>query len=515
MPRKKTPALKRAPKQRSKRRTSARSWLEKQSKDELVDFILALAQEHQRISELLADRSNLKQGNISPIREAIRRDIEALEPDWQDYDAFDADTDFAHIAERLAALLDAGYADDVIELGEAFLQLAPKRYEYSHDDDWGIASGIAECLDIILKALSCSSLPPVEQLLWYIDAELKDDYAIFDNTSDFIKKKGYKKADWQVVSDVLAKRLKTQTVPGDNATFSDRYKRENLSRWLQTALEKSGRQTDIVDLLQREAPITHCYDKLVSALLSAGREQEAHDWIVEGFAKTIDKLPGIAWQLAEQLRDMAKRGKRHTDIASLLALEFFYRPDTSLYCKLEKAAKRIRCWPSVREALLAYLETGVRPDIQPAKKHKTSIPSSNWPLPPCDLLVSKSTRGTNRFPDTDILINIAIYEKRPDDVLKWYRLGNKSRLHHDTDNSVAEAVKSTHPDEALAIWKRVAEWEIARVKPAAYKVAAPYLTKIRALYRNQKRADEWNNYLLYLRQRHKAKRRLIEILDAL
>ena len=196
-----TPALKRVPKQRTKRRTSARSWLEKQSKKELVDFILALAQEHPRISELLADRSNLKQGNISPIREAIRRDIEALEPDWQDYDPFDADTDFAHIAERLAALLDAGYADDVVELGETFLQLAPKRYEYSHYDDWEIASGIAECLNIILKALSRSSLPPTEQLLWYIDAELKDEYGIFDDDTEvFIKKRGYKKADWQVVS---------------------------------------------------------------------------------------------------------------------------------------------------------------------------------------------------------------------------------------------------------------------------------------------------------------------------
>ena len=143
MPRKKA-LSKRVPKQRSKRRTSARSWLEKQSKEELVDFILGLAQEHPRISELLADRSNLKQGNISPLKEAIRRDIEALEPDWQDYDAFDADTDFARIAERLAALLDAGYADDVVELGEVFLQLAPKRYEYSHYDDWGIASGIAD-----------------------------------------------------------------------------------------------------------------------------------------------------------------------------------------------------------------------------------------------------------------------------------------------------------------------------------------------------------------------------------
>ena len=103
----------------------------------------------------------------------VRKDIEALESDWPD-EAIDADSDFAHIAERPAALLDAGYADDVVDLGEAFVQQAPKRYEYSHDDDRGIASGISECLDIILKALPHSSLTPAEQLLWYIDAELKD-----------------------------------------------------------------------------------------------------------------------------------------------------------------------------------------------------------------------------------------------------------------------------------------------------------------------------------------------------
>lgn len=506
MPRKKLPASKRVAKQPSNRQPSVRSWLEKQSKKELVELILEVAQAYPRIHEDLANRAHLKQGKINPVREAIRKDIEALEPDWQDYDDFDADSDFAHIAEQMAALLDAGYADDVVELGETFLQLAPQRYEYSHDDDWGIASGIAECLDIIVTALSRSSLPPAEQLLWYIDAEKKDEYGVFDGTEDFIKKRGYKKADWQVVAGELEKRLQVQPVPGDNATSSGHYQRENLSRWLQTALEKGGRQTDIIDLLQREAPITHCYDKLVSALLTASREQEAHDWIVKGFTKTIDELPGIAWRLAEQLGDLAKRKKQYADIASLLALEFFYRPDTALYCKLEKATKRLQCWPAVRESLLAYLETGVRPDLQL---------SPNWPLPPSDLLLPKSKRVANLFPDTDVLVSIAMHEKRPDDVLKWYHLSKKNRSYHHMDDSVAEAVKSTHPDEALAIWKRVVKWEIARVMPAAYKVAAIYLKKTRTLYRKQKRIGEWNTYLLNLRQQHKAKRRLIEILASL
>jgi len=290
---------KRVPKRRSAQRTSPRTWLEKQSKKTLVDFILELAQEYPRVSERLANRANLEQSKVNPAREAIRRDIEALEPDWQDYDDFDADSDFTHIAEQMTALLEAGHADDVVELGEPFLRLAPQRYEYSHYDDWGIASGIAECLSIILEALSRSSLPPAEQLLWYIDAELKDQYGVFDATENFIKKRCYKKADWRAVADVLEKHLQTKSVPGNDTTRPGHYQRNRLSRWLQTALEKSGRQTDIIELLQREAPITHCYDKLVTALLTAGREQEARDSIIEGFAKTIDKSPGIAWQLAE------------------------------------------------------------------------------------------------------------------------------------------------------------------------------------------------------------------------
>ena len=511
MPRKKTLASKQVP----KRQTPTRSWLEEQSKKELIEFILEVALEHPRISELLSDRANLKQGKIGPIREAISRDIEALEPDWQDYDAFDADRDFAHIAERMAALLNADAADDVVELGQVFLRLAPQRYEYSHHDDWDIACGIAECLDIILKALSLSSLSRPEQLLWYIDAELQDDYAIFDNTEDFIKKRCYQKADWQVVSEALEKRLEAQPMPQDDASFSGRYKRESLARWLQTALDRGGRQPDIIQLLLQEAPITHSYENLVSALITADREQEAHDWIVEGFAKTIDKLPGIAWRLVEQGREVATRNKQHTDTASLLALEFFYRPDTTLYRKLEKVAKRTRCWPAVREALLTYLEIGIRPDLQPTRMRKKGTPHSNWPCTPCDLLLPKSKQRVSGFPDKEVLINIAIYEKRPDDVLKWYNLGNNRPRHHAADNSVAEAIKSTHPEEALAIWKGMTEWEIARVKPAAYKVATTYLKKIRALYRKQKCADEWKAYLLALRQQHKAKRRLIEMLSPL
>ncbi len=75
MPRKKLPASKRVPKPRSNRRPSVRSWLEKQSQKELIEFILEVAQAYPRIHEDLANRASLKQGRVNPVREAIRHPL--------------------------------------------------------------------------------------------------------------------------------------------------------------------------------------------------------------------------------------------------------------------------------------------------------------------------------------------------------------------------------------------------------------------------------------------------------
>ncbi len=244
-------------------------------------------------------------------------------------------------------------------------------------------------------------------------------------------------------------------------------------------------------------------------LLSARQHEDAQQWAIKGFTQTIDKHPAIAWELVEQLKEMAKQKKEQDAVVALLALEFFYRPGIHFYHELKKNIKSKKQWDIIRKGLLAYLETGTRPDLL---KKKTTV---KWPLPATGLTLPVTTHTHEFFPDKGSLIDIAIDEKRPDDVLKWYRQQKWSSHYHHTDDEVADAIKRQHPDETLAIWKRVAEWEIDQVKPAAYRVAAPYLKKIRALYRKLKRGDEWNNYLMSLKKKHKAKRRLMEILVAL
>lgn len=69
-----------------------------------------------------------------------------------------------------------------------------------------------------------------------------------------------------------------------------------------------------------------------------------------------------------------------------------------------------------------------------------------------------------------------------------------------------------YPDRALAIWKGLAEKQIALTKPSAYETASGYLRKVRELLKKLRREYEWKDYLSKLRQANIRKTKLLEIL---
>ena len=123
----------------------------------------------------------------------------------------------------------------------------------------------------------------------------------------------------------------------------------------------------------------------------------------------------------------------------------------------------------------------------------------------------------DRFPLIGDLIDIAILEKKPDQVLKWYDQRPKGgfRWYGTKEDAIATAVESYAPDRAVAIWKNMAEGLISQVKPSAYQEAAKYLRKAAKVILREKKTAEWESYLKGLREAHIRKRRLIEILDGL
>jgi len=73
----------------------------------------------------------------------------------------------------------------------------------------------------------------------------------------------------------------------------------------------------------------------------------------------------------------------------------------------------------------------------------------------------------------------------------------------------------SHPLTALDIWRFIVDGLIAQVKPKAYEEAAGYLRRMYKVYQATRRLPDWQNLLLELRKEHKAKRRLMEVLDGL
>ena len=131
--------------------------------------------------------------------------------------------------------------------------------------------------------------------------------------------------------------------------------------------------------------------------------------------------------------------------------------------------------------------------------------------------LARNDHWKKTFPKVDTLIKIAILEKESAEVVKWHERLPKSRGYGSDclELEVAEAIKTYAPDRALAIWKRLAEAEIALTKPAAYQNAGTYLKKAGQLMADLRREPEWRDYLRQLHTANTRKKRFIEVLGSL
>jgi uncharacterized Zn finger protein len=208
---------------------------------------------------------------------------------------------------------------------------------------------------------------------------------------------------------------------------------------------------------------------------------------------------------AQSLQEIRTLEENWPAVAAMQAEEFVRHPSRKAFTNCRGASSKVKAWPTVRECLLTYLEKGDLPWEQ-----------KGWPLPETGLDIP-ATGQEDRFPMVGDLIGIAILEKKPDQVLRWYDRLPQQRYgwHGVDDDEIAAAVQIHAPDRAVAIWQSKAERLIAQVKPRAYQEAATYLRKAGRVVAQQEKKEQWDEYLRDLRQTHARKRRLIEILDGL
>ncbi|MBI5249385.1 MAG: SWIM zinc finger domain-containing protein [Desulfomonile tiedjei] len=509
-----------ARKGQSKKAAAVRRRLESMSKEQLIDLVITLVDRFPEILQRMEDEEQLKGGRVTKIVRSIRKEIEELAAEparWEHWSGEGYIPDYSRVRERLESLLEAGHADEVVHLGKDLWRLGNRQLE-SSDDEGETGDQIAECMQVIFRAVPNSSLSPRDQLLWIIDACLQDEFGLLDDSDAPFSNRRYDKKVWGEVTDTLLTRLEKMPLPDKKSNFSAGYRRQEIMSWAIEALHNCGRKREIIPLLQREVTITQCYCALTDHMIAAGMRAEAKAAAVDGFQQTMENAPGIAWNLEAKLCKMAEQDKDLPLVASYRALEFFNRPSLDSYMTLEKAARAARQWSPVREAVIKFLETGARPDLPGAKTTgKTATKAAHlWPLPATPICVANTKPIRQNYPDITTLIRIAIHEKDTPQILRWYETAKKDRfVSASVSENVAEAVKKSHPDISLEIWRASAETEISLVKPSAYEVAARYLRRMKDIYERTNRLPEWKALLTSIRIQHKLKRSLMPILDAL
>jgi uncharacterized Zn finger protein len=513
-----------------------RAYLEGLPAEELVRYVLQLADRDPAVARELAQRNVLASGEVGELVRQARKEIRLLtrEPAWVNSWSGEGNVpDYSGLRDLFRHLLDKGEADALLDLGTTLMNDGVAQVEQSHDEGETMGE-IVQCLDVVFEALPRSSRPDAQKLLYAIDLRLKDDYDLTQGASAVLER-DWPRAAWSEVADALAERLKALPAPKGDA-FTDRYHRDRLSHRLIQSLEAAGRNDEVLPLMEAEARATGSYERLVDRLLAAKRWDDAERWALEGIARTDSKLVGIANSLRDRIRTIWERRRDWPAVAGLRAEEFFAAPRVDTLDALQKAADKAGCGPEVRAAALHFLETGIRPRpasaVPPAptgrsSRRRPAAPQDAgppWPLPetPAALRPKAWPGQVEGRPHFDVLLNLALRDKQPAEVLRWYDRILEGRRGpgwgYGVDHragQVADAVAATHPDRALELYRRIAEGYVAQTSPSAYESAAPYLRKARALLHRLGRNDEWIEYETKLREDNRRKRKFLETLDRL
>jgi uncharacterized Zn finger protein len=492
-------------------RESARSivdeYLGQKSKEEILNVINGIISRNPEIREELKYKARIAHGKPSALVKTVEREIPkaSSEPGWRNYWKHIGYTpDYSRVRGGLQRLLDEGHADEVVRLGDKLFSAGIDQVEQSNNEGETVDE-VVGALEIVFDALGECSLGSADKMEKAVGFALRDDYGLCRGLEVFWKR-AFGKKDWEALADRLLVRLSDMKNEDSLESFSRNYQRDRLTGEIIRALEKAGRDTEAIDLCMGEAEITGNYVRLVNLLRKAGRIAEAEVWIRKGIAETLNKLPGIASALKDELLNIRKGKKDWFFIAAIRADDFFEDPCIETFEELKTASEKAKVWPAVREAVLHFLETGNRPGQ-----------NTDWPLPDTGLEKSGRLRKLS-LPMTSVLVDVAIYEKRIDDVLRWYEAGGKKErgpFGEEREDDVATVIADVYPDKAVGIWKRIAESHVSQTNVGEYKIGADYLRKVRKTLIKNGKTIEWDTYVARLREANRRKPRLVQTLDEL
>lgn len=538
--------------------TRVRQHIASLTHEQLVEKLWSLAQQDASLFDDFRERLVAVSGQASELLTEARREMKRVtsERGWDGgWDEPGHTPDYSKLKRLLERLAEIGQADAMVDLGRDLLAAGRSQLEESNDEgETGMA--LAECLGVVFAAVAKSSLSPSQKILFAIDAHLEDDYSVINEETDVILDAEWPAAEWSLVADALDARLSADA-HGPDGDFSRNYCLQRISSWLLSALEHSGRESELLAVHERTARATGDPRSLVQFLLSQRQTDQAEQWARDGIRTNIAKLPGIASDLAKTLCDVARQSKAWDVVAAHVAVEFLNHPSSTTFADLIKAARKAKCEDAVRTVAFRFLETGqlpfelIRaasppkaPVLSKARTARTKAPSqppptpapitsadvrvsNDWPLPINDeLVLLLKLDHPHREPRLrlNVLLDMALDAKQPDDVLHWFdklppneRGIGFSRYGYSNGyaDRVAAAVVGSHPERSLDLYRAKLNAALPHADPIAYEATTECLRRMRPILRSLNRDAEWTQLVADIRQNYRNRPRFMECLDKL
>ncbi len=450
--------------------------------------------------DLRPDISVVTDHHVSSIQNLIRKvtgmRYDRYERDYENR-RYGEEPDYSQIELEFQTLARASQVRELVELGDEFMSLGTKQIEET-DPSLKPYDQLRSCMEIVVSAMRSSEISPADRVITYWKLMLKDEYDILSDTQLPVNEGEISQQDWLSVAEHFRKRLKSMPDTDDEKSFSIAYRRERV---LERSIEafKAGSAFDqAIELLESELPICSNYVALVDLLIQVRDFQMAKHWIVEGRNATSYKLRGIAYQLAEKMREIAVLEENWAQVTSIDAYFFAYIPSVDTYSSVKDSCRKSGVWEKIQTALLEYLVTGF---FEPT--------SADWPLPATGLGTDYPIKR-HYYPDYRNLIDIALEEDRLDDAVDWYRKAPG----RDVDGlEIAERMRDAEPDITLEIWQRRIDYLVGNANVNAYLEAMPILREVKELMRDEGRQDEFERYVEQVRVAHKRKRRLLREIE--
>ncbi len=488
------------------------AYLKKQTKAQLVELLGELTNAFPDVREFLEDRRKVRSGNASTLLKAIRQELADIRegPDWDEYEyEYDQEyqpVSFNRLKTYLQALLIAGPAEELLQVGKELINAVNFAID-NYDMEGGILDEVPACMEIVTQALPASSLSSSEKLIWAVDIELADENEFCYDVLENIWNNANNESDWRELADELQKRL--------NAIRPDNDLRRRVIGWLIPALEQTGREDEIIPLHEREAEITGEYTQLIDLLIDEKHYEDAEHWCHKAIANTNPNHPGTISNLEDRLRTIREKTGDYLSATTFYADDFFSNPSLHTFQELCEAASKAKVGSAVEAWARYFLETGYLPRTKGRKRK--GEPNDKWPLPETEF---EKDNNPSQGPMINLLIELAIAEKKPTEILKWYDLKAPTTHYswgymYTSSLNVAHAIKEKYPDRAIEIWKEQAESAISRVEVSGYQEAGTYLREVRDTLKRLNREDEWEAYLSELKNENKRRPRCLEVLDGL